>query len=347
MFPEILEWTTLTGMVNEMDSPRTFLKNLLFGNEQTLTTENILYSVISGGRDMAGFVKKNGEALIAGGYDEEERQISAPNIRIKRPLDAQDLIFRRHAGDIVFAEGSDVYAAAQREVARQLQRLNDLVDNTEEWMAAQALTGVIEYSSADEAHWQITYGKPSGNTITLTDFWNTSAGEPLRDIRVAKQTMHDEVGLNPTDCILGSEATDAFLANDEIRASVDRQSGINAGTLNFLPNVDTSGALFLGTFGSIRFWSYTSSVLKDGVSTPLIRAKYAEFINSTPAAENILYYAAHSDLDALDARLLASRRFSKSWKLPDPSGMQILLSSRPLPVMRRPGSVVSMKVVSG
>lgn len=345
--PEILEWYSLTPMVNEMKSPRTFLRDMFFSDVQTLPTENIVFSVLSGDRSTAPFVRRDGEAIMAGGYDETEYTIGAPNIRIKRPLEAADLIFRRHAGDVIFVDGSDVSSAAEREVARQLMRLNALIDNAEEYLCSLAIQGTITYTAADEANFTVTYPKPVANTVTLTNFWDGASAAPIQDVRDAKFLMHDAVELNPTDCILGSEATDAFLAADEVRALLDKQNSLSAGQLNLSADVDSQGAMFLGVFGGVRFWSYPSTVSVGGVSTDLIRAKYAEFLHRGPAAEMKLYYAAISDLDALDAGLLATRRFSKSWRLPDPSVHQILVTARPLPVMRRPGASVSMKVVSG
>jgi hypothetical protein len=60
-----------------------------------------------------------------------------------------------------------------------------------------------------------------------------------------------------------------------------------------------------------------------------------------------MYYGAIPDLKALQGRLFRGKRFSKSWEQEDPSVMWQLLHSRPLPVTRRPDSMVSMKVVSG
>lgn len=344
--PEILQWYSLTPMVNEMKTPRTFLRDLLFSDTQTLTTEQIVFSVLEGGREAAPFVKRDGEALMAGGYDEKEYTVGAPNIRLKRPLEAADLLFRRHAGDVIFVEGGTVEAAAEREIARQLSRLNDLVENAEEYLCSQAIQGTISYQSADEANFQITYPKPSGNTITLSDFWDGASATPLQDIRDAKFQMHSEVSLNPTDCILGSEATDAFLASDEVRALLDTRN-VNAGSLDLSADVAATGAMLLGQFGGIRFWSYPAQVTVGSSATDLIRPKYAEFVHRSSAAQMRLYYGAIADLDAAEAGLLATRRFSKSWRQQDPSVHQILLTSRPLPVLRRPGAVVSMKVVSG
>ena len=348
--PEVLEWYSLTEAVNAMQSPQAFIRNLLFGDVQTKPTENIVFTVLSGGREVAPFVEKNGEAIMAGGYTEAEKTVSAPNIRIKRVLEAADLIFNRHAGDQIFVGEDDVEGAANREVTRQLQRLEDLCANAEEYLCAQALRGVITYSSADEAVYTITFEKSGGNTITLSDFWDQTA-EVAVNVMTVRTRMHDQVGLQPTHCILGSEAATAFIQNASVRALLDIR-GIVFGQVNLTNAIGSSGAelgaMPLGVIGGIQFWAYHPSVtLPDGTSYELIRAKYAEFVHAGPAAQNVMYYAALSDLDAMDAGKLMARRFSKSWRTPDPSTQNVLVASRPLPVMRRADSVVSVKVVSG
>lgn len=344
--PEILEWYTLTPMVNEMKSPRTFLRDLLFSDVRTLTTEQIVFSVLTGGRETAPFVNRNSEAVMAGGYGEKEYTVGAPNIRIKRPLEAADLIFRRHAGDVIFADGGTPASQAEREIARQLQRMNDAIDNSEEYLCSMAIQGTISYTSADEANFTITYPKPAGNTITLSTFWDQASPTPLKDVMDAQRQMHDEVTLNPSHAICGSEATDEFLQLSEVRTLLDNRR-IDAGALQLQNQIQASGALYLGLFRGIQWWSYPSQVTVGSTATDLIRPKYVEFVHAGPSSEMVMYYGAINDLDALDAGLLASRRFSKSWRQPDPSVQQVLVTARPLPVLRRPGAVVSMKVVSG
>lgn len=346
--PKILDWYTLTEMVNEFKNPSAFLTRMVFGNSRELTTENIVYRIQRKGRNVAPFVLRNGEAIMSGGYDEEEVNFQAPNIRLKRPLEAADLIFRRHAGDVIFAGGGTVDNAAEREVALQMQTLDDEISNAEEYLAAFAIQGVVTYTVADEAAFTIDMKKPAGNTIDLGagNYWDEANVNPITDIKLARRTMHDEVTLNPTICVLGSEACDAFLDNTEVQRLLDTRN-LRVGVVDFTQDINELGAMPLGNFGGIDFWAYTRQLDVNTVLTDLIRPKYAEFISTSPQAQHIRFYGAHSDLDALETNRLASRRFSKSWRQNDPSVQQILLASRPLPVMRRPGAVVSMKVVSG
>ena len=344
---QCLEWSSLTRAINEIKSPRTFLKNLLFGNHDPQPTEHIEFGVFVGDREVAPFVARDGEAIMVRGYGEVFQTVSPPNIRIKRPVRPSELLFNRHPGDTIFVSGQDtIISAAEAHVARDVQRLADMVSNAEEYLCAQAIRGLISYTAADQANFQIMIPKPAGNTVVLSTFWDDPAGSPSTDVMTAKSLISDEVGLAPTDVILGSEAAAAFLSNAEVRGDLDTRN-VLVGGLDLTQQFRDDGAIFLGTLYGLRWWSYPATVSVAGTPYDLIRAKYAEFVCVSPAAENTLYYGAIPDLAALEGRRIQAERFSKSWMQEDPSVMHMLVHSRPLPIPRRPGSMVSMKVVSG
>lgn len=344
---ECLQWASLTQAINEIKSPNQFIKKLLFGDHQPQATENIEFGVFTGDREVAPFVERDGEAIPVSGYGEVFQTVSPPNIRIKRPVKPSTLLFNRHPGEVIFIESQDqLVSAAERHVARDVKRLADLITNAEEYLCALALRGVISYTAADEANFTITLPKPSGNNVTLSLFWDGGSEDPAADFATAKKLISDEVGLQPTDCIMGSEAMDAFMASDAVKAILD-QRNIQAGQLSLEEQFRDDGAIYLGRFCGVKCWGYPRTVKVAGVATDLIRAKYVEFVCATAAAENVLYYGAIPDLDAFEGRLFVAERFSKSWMQQDPSVMQMLAHSRPLPIPRRPGSMVSMKVVSG
>jgi hypothetical protein len=338
---DVLSWASLTASVNETKSPNSFLKTLLFGRSQTFPTEQVEIGLLTGDREAAPFVRRDGEAILVDGLGESFQTVSFPSIRIKRPMTPSELLFNRRPGSVIFPQRGAMLSAIEQHIARDVQRMADLVTNAEEWLCAQALTGTISYSSADEAHFQITYPKPSGHTLNSAATWATATSDLTVDFLAAKRLIHDEHGLPTTHCLMSKEAAANFLKNTAIRSILDVRR-VEAGGIEMRRQFEATGALYLGSFMGIECWEYGRSVKVGGSSQDLIGAGKVHFVSATPEAENWMYYGAIPDMEAFEGRLFQGERFSKSWMLQDPSVRMMLVHSRPLPVMRRPGSVVTM-----
>ncbi|MCP4897876.1 MAG: hypothetical protein GY906_12965 [bacterium] len=345
-----LTWASLTGAVNEIQSPNSFILRLLYGNKDPKSTESIELSTLTGGRDMAPFVRKNGEAVMVGGIGETFATVEPPNIRIKRPMTPSEVLFKRRPGTVIFPSGDEQISAIQQHIARDAQHMADMITNAEEYLAAMTLQGTITYEVADQETFQITFPKPAANTVTLTTFWDDAdptKPTPEIDFLTAKRLVSDAHGLGVTDAIMGVESSAAFLTLAKNQGGLLDNRNIAIGAVTFNEQFRDDGVLYLGTYSGVRCWEYARTVDIDGVATSLIRPKYVEFVAVTPAAETVEYFGALADWKALQGRLFQGQRFSKSWEEEDPSVRQLLITSRPLPTPRRPGFVVSMKVVSG
>ena len=344
-----LKWKTLTAAVNEIKSPNQFLKDLLFGRVSTQPTENIEWSVLNKARQVAPFVRKNGSALLVSGYTTTNNSVEAPNIRIKIPFTPSDLLFGRRPATVIFNLGASGQSAAlRRHIATDLEVMENLVVNSEEYLCSRAIQGAIAYQVAPEANFTITFAKPAGHTVVTAILWDDAdptLPRPEDDFLTAKELIHNEHGLGVTDAVMGGDAARSFVKVAKVQDLLDKIN-ISAGGLDLNQQFRDSGAIFLGFFSGVRCWMYSRTVLVNGVATALIRANYCEFLAAGPAADNVLYYGAIPDMKTLQGRRFQGRRFSKSWEIEDPSAMMALLASRPLPVMRRPGSVVSMQVVT-
>ncbi len=88
---DLLTWTSLTAAVDARLSPHSFVKKLLYGDVSPQETEEIEVSVIVGARQVAPFVKRNGEAIEVGNYSEDFQNIIAPSVAVKRHLTAKEL----------------------------------------------------------------------------------------------------------------------------------------------------------------------------------------------------------------------------------------------------------------
>jgi len=346
---EVLNHVTLTQAVNEKKDPLSFVKNMVFGKNVTVPTRHIEVSVIRRGRRIAPLVKRDGAAVMTKGRTDEFYPIMPAHIRTKRPMTPSDLLEKRRAGGVIHLNG-DQGEAIRQYMADELSFQMDDHTNTEEYLACLALRGSYTYSGADEVELSVDFRRPTAHNVTLSgaNLWSaTTTASPDADIQAASDLTEAETGLVVTDAIMAPDAATAFFKVDRVMTLLDTRRLIT-GQLDITQPIQQNGARYLGMLSSgVRLWVYNRSViLPDNSTEQLIRANYVEFIANSPQADFVTYYGAIEDMKAIGAgRVLRSQRFSKSWEEEDPSARMLLVESNPLPVMRRPGATVSMKVL--
>lgn len=357
------EWRRLSGMVNNIDRPARFLQDLLFPASTRVFSlqEHIEVGVVEAEREMAPFVKKNGEAIAVGGVGETSFVVEPPNIRIKKPTNPRSYTQFRMPG-VTPEHVSGSGAAEMRMAARMREQwdtefLMGLIENREEWLIAMLLRGKIEYSNGTYDNFTLDQNRPAETTIDIGAdlYWDQtdkSLPRPLTNILTAKRVASDLFDSQPTDMILGRNASAAFqeLAESGNLKALKTDSGISAGSVNMRARFSETGAILLGDLGSVRIWEYPRK-LKDhqtGVTYDLIRPDYAEFIFPASATIPSMYYGAIQDIQAMRGGVpMSMRRFAKSWEIQDPSGRVYLAQSRPLPMFARRKAAISMKVTNG
>lgn len=342
--PSYLTTSVLTRVQNNIESPFGFLKRLIFPVERTFAAETLELSSYERGRQVAPFVRRGAEGVFTQGYEKKFAEVTAPYIRIKRPINPWEGMNERLPGQGLFPSEAERRAARRAHVAREQQGMEDDIVNAEEWLAAMAIRGEITYSVADGEHFTITFPKPAGNTTSAAASWGTSSTDPMVDFKAAKRLVaaaHPELSI--THCIMSQGASDKFTALSKVRELLDTKN-VAAGNLDFTQQYREQGTLiYLGSYAGIPCWEYNAELTVGGVATPLIRDDYVEFVCASRQADNAFHYAAIADEEAPDG-LFVGKRFAKSWKEPDPSGRVILAASRPLPVVRKPGGFVSIDV---
>jgi len=345
-----LEWTTLTPLANEVKPVQMFLNRMLFGQRIPVSTDLLEIGTLVGDRSAAPFTTKDAEAVMVEGLTSQAITIRPPNIRIKKPFTPSSLLFNRDFGETIYlGQGDDQVDEVNMHIARDTQRMVDLIANAEEFLASQALTGSIAYTNEqDVAAFEINYAKSAENTVALTgaDRWSESTSDPKIDVLRAKRRLAEAVNLQPTDAVMGTEAAEAFLANSQIASDLDNRNLIS-GNVDITNQFNEQGVIFLGTWAGLRWWEYGRQINVPGSGlTNLIRPKFVEFVTPSPAAEQVMYFGAIRDMEAFQGRNLRAERFSKSWTQKDPSAIIQLVESHPLATMRRPDSVYSLQVVS-
>lgn len=344
-----LTWLAQTRAVNLMKPPARFLMDLLGPEEETLATEQIEIATYTSERDVAPFVRKHAEAEMVGGVGESVRFVEGPNIRIKRPWRPSSLLTGRTTGTPLFPTANQVISDVNRKIARDLQNMNFMIDNAEEWMLAMALRGAITYSVADREVFTITIPRAAGFSITPSVFWNDATPANITAVANLRAIFAAvaEVSGGVTDAIMGSEVAAAFYKLPELLATINLNSGFIAGNIDLTTRYRADGAIYVGSWMGIRWWEYPRTVRIEGVATALIRPKWIEFV-SRDTSKFDAFYAAIPDMDAMESgSAMQVKRFSKTWKQPDPSAKIALIHSRPLIYPRNPDATVSFKAISG
>lgn len=347
----MLGWAFQSNVLSNIKPKTSFLKDLYFGGrQQALPTESVELSYREGHTEMAPFVEVNAEALMVKGNSVRFANVSCPNIRIKRPMDAYNVFLRRLPGTGLFITGGEVVSAArQAAIAEDMQTMSDMIERREEWMVAQILSGPagvpnasfirITYSLGENANWTVSIPRPTGHVVTVSVGWDTSTNIPF-DFHLAKTAMAKSDGLIPTDVILGATAAANFMKNTAAQNLLDKRN-INLGAINLANQFDRSGVILLGNFAGVNVWQYAAQYTADTTlaATDYIGAEQAIFLHAGSGNEAQFFYGAIPDHGAFEQGSFVGTRFSKSWMENDPSVYIQLLQSRPLPVVRRPGSI--------
>lgn len=347
----------LTEAVNSVKKPTTFWKELLFSDERTIPAEVIEWEEILGDRLVAPFVERDAEALKVDGYTHKPRAVSGVNIRLKRPMMASHLMFKQafQTGNpseyITSPLGQANRAAALRE---DMSIFDDLITNAEEWLCASAVKRSISYSVPGEAVFTCTYPRDSGFDVLIPvgEYWSVGAAAPVaQHFKEAKRKMARDEGLQVTHCIVPPDVGDALSAWFASNQAHAHYSRIAQGTLqDYVTDFTQYGAHYIGRIHGIEVWEYsmqTQVKTSSGyVSVDLVEPKKAQFVSATPKAGNFMAYLPIPDMTALAQNLAYGKRFMKSKEEFDPSVYTGLVHTRPFPIVKRPNSIYTAKVLA-
>lgn len=347
----MLGWAFQTNVLSNIKPNSAFLKGLFFGDRSlNLPTEVAELSYLEGHQQMAPFVEVNAEAVSVQGHSVRFAAVSTPNIRIKRPMEAYTAMLNRLPGSGMFITGGDaVISARLAAIAEDAKTLADMIERREEWMASTLLTGStagtmdLSYSVDERANWRVRYPRNTAMVAAASASWDSST-DIDGDFHRAKRAMAKNQQLVPTHCILGPLTAARFMKNAGVRALMDNRR-INPGDLQMAGQFNESGAIPLGTFCGISVWEYGGVYTSDaGVETGFMpdgaaNSGVALFLHCSPANEGKFLYGAIPDHGAFESGAFVGKRFSKTFKTEDPSTLVQLLQSRPLPIIRRTGSV--------
>ena len=333
-----LAWRVQTRAIEQIKVAGRMLQDLVFKVRNPRPSKYIEVDIIKGGKKLAPFVTDIEGGIIIEGTRHQNRAVKTPRIRTKKLLTADDLLGQKAPGQIYYAGGiGDIHTARKKKIALEQKDLKNQIFNRIEWMCAQALTGMMSVVQSNVS-FQIDYLMPSAHKIVLTsgDKWSETTAKVRNNIEVWAQMIINALGFGPTIAICGSDVAAALfdrLAEDKW---FDSRS-LSTGEFSW-----KASSNYMGRAGGIDFYKYGSKYENDsGVDTSLLPANKIYLIATQ--AQFSIEFGLITDLDA-DAQVMGEL-FSKAWLEKDPSVLNILAESRPLPVVWQPEAIIEAQVV--
>lgn len=241
---------------------------------------------------------KGGIPVAREGY--ETHYITPPLLAPERPLTA-DQLMKRQAGEQVFS----AVTPEQREatiLAQDLKDLNDLIDNREEYMAAQTLLHngytlkqyADRYGSDNYVEKEVKFYNESVNPAIYTPSadWSKTSESIISDI-AAMADILTRRGLAATDLIVSGSVADVMLSNEQILKLLDNRRFILAQEVN--PTETGNGAVLIAVLNVkghlMNVYSYTREYVDETTnqSTPYITDGYV--VVTAPAMGRTAYGA--------------------------------------------------------
>ncbi|MBC7328856.1 major capsid protein [bacterium] len=167
----------------------TFIGSELLPDEPDFT-DTFTWEVLDRGRQRAGLVPRDGEARIVPFVPQEVKTAPSAFIKAKMLLVESILEYLRYPGTYA--------AAAEKQVAEAVLKLNRQVDIEKEWLIMTALsTGAITYTETGGYSFSVDYGVPNSNKPTASPLWSsTSTADVIGNVLAWKQIIAENGGTN-------------------------------------------------------------------------------------------------------------------------------------------------------
>ena len=340
---------TMLDYVKTQFPPNMFFRNTFFGGparERDLATNFIDWDSVSGGRKLAPLVASHlpGKNVARSGY--VTKTFTPPMVKPKMVTTAEDIL-KRQPGQTVYDTVDNPMTWARQQLASDLDELNMLINRREEWMCSSVLSdGTITFTG-DGVDTTVDFGMPAEHKVELTggDLWSDSGSDPINDLLEWVRLVRDASGIIPTKLIMGNEAADAFINHPSVGGDTSKSLFNNQRLMlgQISPQAQSPGVELLGflTRPNLEIYGY-SEIYTDDDGNPQNMMPVDKIFLGSDMANDIFAYGAIEHLKAPSLRI---RRFVHTWEEDDPSVRNLIVMSRPMPVMRQPEAHLTAKVV--
>jgi hypothetical protein len=337
------------------DGRENFLVNVVFGRGQNHPTNLIDFGVMNIPARVALFRKPNEPALPVNKHTGDSKAVSAPKIRLKKVFDENHAAVLNPALDSYAGPYMDPNAQIAEKVAMEQAELRRRIDRTVEVMCAQALfTGSITLTFEDGSTATITMeytgdGATAGDTLTIqkalagTDAWGSATSKPWRTIEtLVKQIRNHSDYSGPCDLMAGTDSFLALVENEKVRQHLDTNN-LAVGSLGM-----SAQAAYRGTYNGVRIFVYENGYVNSaGTRVEVWDGKSIAVVPQGGGGQLTIEHGAVYDRPegAMQAQFIQTDYFSKWHTEDDPAVEELIVESRPLPLVKNPKVIRIQKVL--
>jgi hypothetical protein len=318
----------MTSAMEQLYAPKTWLRDTIFGSTEEHTSQYVDIDVEKGSRQVAAYVSPlhEGKKVDKGPY--EARTFKAPYTKNKMVTTAQEFLTRR-PGQTIYAPAGTSGGRAQEQLGTDLRYLGEMIDRLEELQCSSAIqTGEIT-AEGEGIHAVINFQFDADQLPVLsgTDAWNDyTNSQPLRNMSDWFDLIDKKSGLVPANAILGREAMNDFIRNDEVKELLDNRR-ITLG------QIDPSALKDIGVryYGYLKdpgvdLWTYSAWYYDENMQKLKRYIDDDKVIMWGSGARATRHYGAIEDVD----NFAITQRFAKSWVTKDPSARWVMVQAAPL-----------------
>lgn len=329
----IYDKQVLMGVVRQMESPTTFLRDTFFTGVATSTSEFIQIDMVKGNRKVAPFVHpvKGGKVMENEGFRTET--YTPPLVAPEKIIRASELN-KRSPGENPYEQKSPDERAAQK-VVENLEELEDSNTRREEVMCSQAIFEGRAHIVGEGLNEVIDFGLT--NKIDLATKWNVAESDKLKDLEDVYEMVQENGFVNPDICIMGKGVANAFINDEKVQKVLDVR---NIELAKIEPRKLPNGATFIGRIPKLDLdiYTYNGKYLDDWTDPANPTNKpYVPENKFAMLPKNAEYTMAYGAVEVVDestnnVTLAEGKRIPDSYTLRKPARKVINLSTRPLAI---------------
>lgn len=343
---DMFEARSLTNAINRAKVIEPFVLNTFFKNKQYHAADKIDIEIMTGSDKLAQFVNQHEGAIQIKKASKIVKTLSLPRTFEKKLFTALELANYKSIGNIYVTSPEERTRLANQMILQELEELKNRIIRRREQMACEALSIGKLTVSQDNIDFSVDFEFENNvHLVTLgsTAKWSETTSKPLMNLRSWKRDIMKRCGMNADILILGSEAADAFVANESIKKELDTNNN-RVGVMDLTQSPTRTG-MFIGRLMGVDIYEYNQQYTKaDNTTADMINPKKAIMVASSSPGFRVhygpIYRIENGNLKIYQNELLVETNTNE-----DKTALDWKVEQKSLPTIHEPNAIISATVL--